>query len=231
MLSGAIMTTEDLSTDEHYRSRGVWDTIDHPATGPLEYPGRPTIMSASPRPQPRRAPLPGPSRPRGARLPRPPTTRRAATRNSGTAPAQAMRRTRRRAAVLTELLESASALRGDGAPDTRIAPTASRCFHPSSVQASHVSACQTSGVENPAGSRFCGSCGAPLARVCGACGSANDPAMRFCNQCGAPLVPAADLFVATRLVGCARSRPGYAAGRGGLEEARRRTCAGSDRGC
>ena len=59
MLSGAIMTTEDLSTDEHYRSRGVWDTIDHPATGPLEYPGRPTIMSASPRPQPTRAPLLG----------------------------------------------------------------------------------------------------------------------------------------------------------------------------
>lgn len=59
MLSGAIMTTEDLSNDEHYRSRGVWDTIDHPATGPLEYPGRPTIMSASPRPQPKRAPLLG----------------------------------------------------------------------------------------------------------------------------------------------------------------------------
>jgi crotonobetainyl-CoA:carnitine CoA-transferase CaiB-like acyl-CoA transferase len=59
MLSGAIMTTEDLSNDEHYRSRGVWDTIDHPMTGPLEYPGRPTIMSASPRPQPARAPLLG----------------------------------------------------------------------------------------------------------------------------------------------------------------------------
>jgi CoA:oxalate CoA-transferase len=59
MLAGAILTTEDLLKDPHYRSRGVWDTIDHPFTGPVEYPGRPTIMSDSPRPQPRRAPLLG----------------------------------------------------------------------------------------------------------------------------------------------------------------------------
>jgi crotonobetainyl-CoA:carnitine CoA-transferase CaiB-like acyl-CoA transferase len=59
MLCGAIMTTADLLADPHYRSRGVWDTIDHPETGPLEYPGRPTIMSDSPRPAPRRAPLLG----------------------------------------------------------------------------------------------------------------------------------------------------------------------------
>ncbi|MFN8638107.1 MAG: CoA transferase [Dehalococcoidia bacterium] len=59
ILSGAIMTTEDLLGDPHYRGRGMWDTIDHPFTGPLEYPGRPTIMSDSPRPQPRRAPLLG----------------------------------------------------------------------------------------------------------------------------------------------------------------------------
>ena len=59
MLCGAIMTTEDLVNDPHYRGRGAWDTIDHPFTGPVEYPGRPFIMSASPRPQPRRAPLLG----------------------------------------------------------------------------------------------------------------------------------------------------------------------------
>jgi predicted ATPase/class 3 adenylate cyclase len=47
--------------------------------------------------------------------------------------------------------------------------------------------CASCGVENPAGSRFCGGCGASLSLVCGACGAANDPAMRFCNQCGAPL--------------------------------------------
>ena len=59
MLCGAILTTEDLVNDPHYRGRGMWDTIDHPFTGPVEYPGRPMIMSASPRPTPRRAPLLG----------------------------------------------------------------------------------------------------------------------------------------------------------------------------
>jgi len=59
ILGGAVLTTEDLLSDPHYRSRGAWDTIDHPHTGPIEYPGRPMMMSASPRPQPRRAPLLG----------------------------------------------------------------------------------------------------------------------------------------------------------------------------
>ncbi len=59
ILGGAILTIEDLVNDSHYRDRGAWETIDHPETGPLEYPGRPFIMSASPRPHPRRAPLLG----------------------------------------------------------------------------------------------------------------------------------------------------------------------------
>ena len=59
ILGGAILTTGDLVRDPHYRGRGVWDTIDHPYTGPLEYPGRPLVMSASPRPRPHRAPLLG----------------------------------------------------------------------------------------------------------------------------------------------------------------------------
>jgi len=59
ILGGAIFTTEDLVTDEHYRGRGVWDTIDHPATGPIEYPGRQVILSDTPRQPPRRAPLLG----------------------------------------------------------------------------------------------------------------------------------------------------------------------------
>jgi crotonobetainyl-CoA:carnitine CoA-transferase CaiB-like acyl-CoA transferase len=59
ILGGAVLTTEDLLSDPHYRNRGAWDTIDHPETGPIEYPGRPMIMSASPRPRPRRAPLLG----------------------------------------------------------------------------------------------------------------------------------------------------------------------------
>jgi predicted ATPase/class 3 adenylate cyclase len=48
-----------------------------------------------------------------------------------------------------------------------------------------MAACENCGLENPPGSRFCGGCGASLARVCPACGAANDAAMRFCNQCGA----------------------------------------------
>ncbi|MBT5774051.1 MAG: CoA transferase, partial [Dehalococcoidia bacterium] len=59
ILGGAVLTPADLLSDPHYRDRGAWDTIDHPETGPIEYPGRPMIMSASPRPQPRRAPLLG----------------------------------------------------------------------------------------------------------------------------------------------------------------------------
>src|SRR5689334_11237121 len=46
--------------------------------------------------------------------------------------------------------------------------------------------CAACGTENPAGSRFCGSCGVTLSRVCAACGAANEPGMRFCTQCGAP---------------------------------------------
>src|SRR5512146_804848 len=53
--------------------------------------------------------------------------------------------------------------------------------------ASAVATCVSCGIENPPGARFCGGCGASLARICSACGEANDAAMRFCNQCGAPL--------------------------------------------
>ena len=59
ILGGAILTIEGLVKDSSYRDRGAWETIDHPETGPLEYPGRPFIMSASPRPPARRAPLLG----------------------------------------------------------------------------------------------------------------------------------------------------------------------------
>ncbi|HEY5659643.1 MAG TPA: adenylate/guanylate cyclase domain-containing protein [Gaiellaceae bacterium] len=54
-----------------------------------------------------------------------------------------------------------------------------------------MAACVNCGVENPSGARFCGGCGASLARTCPACGEANDAAMRFCNQCGAALDEAA----------------------------------------
>lgn len=59
ILSGAIYTIEDLLKDPHYAQRGFWDEIDHPATGPLTYPGRQLIFSETPRERPRRAPLLG----------------------------------------------------------------------------------------------------------------------------------------------------------------------------
>ena len=59
LLAGAVMTVADLFQDPHYRAREYWEIVDHPETGPLEYPGRPFRMSASPRPHPRRAPLLG----------------------------------------------------------------------------------------------------------------------------------------------------------------------------
>ena len=47
--------------------------------------------------------------------------------------------------------------------------------------------CATCGVENPAGQRFCGSCGTPLAAGCSVCGATNPAGQRFCGECGAPL--------------------------------------------
>ena len=59
ILCGAVLTIEDLLTDPHYRDRDVWDTLEHPVAGALEYPGAPLLMSASPRSEPRPAPLLG----------------------------------------------------------------------------------------------------------------------------------------------------------------------------
>jgi adenylate cyclase len=47
--------------------------------------------------------------------------------------------------------------------------------------------CSSCSYENPAGARFCGSCGASLLTVCAACRAENPPGFRFCGSCGAPL--------------------------------------------
>ena len=47
--------------------------------------------------------------------------------------------------------------------------------------------CSACGHENPAANRFCGGCGAALARTCQACSHANPPEYRFCGGCGAAL--------------------------------------------
>jgi crotonobetainyl-CoA:carnitine CoA-transferase CaiB-like acyl-CoA transferase len=57
ILGGAVYTVADTLNDPVFQQRGAFETIDHPATGPLPYPGRPFIMSDSPRRPARRAPL------------------------------------------------------------------------------------------------------------------------------------------------------------------------------
>ena len=47
--------------------------------------------------------------------------------------------------------------------------------------------CQSCSHDNPVANRFCGGCGAPLARTCPACGNSNPPDHRFCGKCGAVL--------------------------------------------
>ena len=47
--------------------------------------------------------------------------------------------------------------------------------------------CTACGFDNPAGMKFCGSCGRRLATVCSSCGAENPPGFRFCGECGRPL--------------------------------------------
>ncbi len=47
--------------------------------------------------------------------------------------------------------------------------------------------CAVCGAESPAGQRFCGQCGSPMARGCPSCGAENPPENRFCGNCGTPL--------------------------------------------
>jgi class 3 adenylate cyclase len=48
-----------------------------------------------------------------------------------------------------------------------------------------MAACGSCGADNPAGFRFCGSCGSALgAPGCPSCGFTNPPGQHFCGQCG-----------------------------------------------
>ena len=51
--------------------------------------------------------------------------------------------------------------------------------------------CGACGMENPAGARFCMSCGARLEQSCAACGTPAPPEARFCMNCGQSLQEAA----------------------------------------
>jgi crotonobetainyl-CoA:carnitine CoA-transferase CaiB-like acyl-CoA transferase len=59
ILGAPVNTIADLFSDPHFVERAPWDEVDHPHTGPVAYPGRPFIMSDTPRPPARRAPLLG----------------------------------------------------------------------------------------------------------------------------------------------------------------------------
>ena len=59
VLSGPINTMADLDVDPSFNARGVFAAADHPAAGPLRYPGRPFIMNESPWQLRRTAPLLG----------------------------------------------------------------------------------------------------------------------------------------------------------------------------
>jgi crotonobetainyl-CoA:carnitine CoA-transferase CaiB-like acyl-CoA transferase len=57
LLAGAVYTVADVMRDPHFQARNVWETIDHPETGPLQYPGRPFMLTRSPQRDSQRAPL------------------------------------------------------------------------------------------------------------------------------------------------------------------------------
>jgi crotonobetainyl-CoA:carnitine CoA-transferase CaiB-like acyl-CoA transferase len=57
LLAGAVYTVADVMRDPHFQARHVWETIDHPETGLLQYPGRPFILTRSPPRESQRAPL------------------------------------------------------------------------------------------------------------------------------------------------------------------------------
>ena len=59
ILGGAVLTIEDLLDDPHYQERDVWETVDHPVTGSMRYPGRHFVTSGATRQQMNRAPLLG----------------------------------------------------------------------------------------------------------------------------------------------------------------------------
>ncbi len=49
--------------------------------------------------------------------------------------------------------------------------------------------CTNCDVENPAGTKFCGNCAAPLRHRCASCGFENPPQFKFCGECGVALAP------------------------------------------
>src|SRR5262249_53490463 len=57
--------------------------------------------------------------------------------------------------------------------------------------------CPRCRVDNPAGTKFCGQCGASLVSGCPSCGATNPPGNKFCGQCGTPFASALELRFAS----------------------------------
>lgn len=60
VLGGPLNTVEDLFQDQNFRARQFFQEIDHPTTGPIQYPGFHAVLHRDePMPERRRAPLLG----------------------------------------------------------------------------------------------------------------------------------------------------------------------------
>ena len=88
---GALQTTRDLLEDPHFLERAVWDPVDHPEAGRLHYPGRPFVMSATPRQPARCAPLLGEHDGEEPFAPRPPAVPPARPLPAGRLPLEGIR--------------------------------------------------------------------------------------------------------------------------------------------
>jgi hypothetical protein len=58
---------------------------------------------------------------------------------------------------------------------------------PNRVTEGELMRCSKCGSDSPAGKKFCGDCGAPLANSCPNCGAENPPSKPFCGDCGSSL--------------------------------------------
>jgi crotonobetainyl-CoA:carnitine CoA-transferase CaiB-like acyl-CoA transferase len=45
VMCGPLFTMEDLFSDDHFRGRGFWTSVEHPVMGTVELPGRPFMMA------------------------------------------------------------------------------------------------------------------------------------------------------------------------------------------
>jgi len=65
VLSGPVLTIDQVLEDPHFKAREMWVELDHPIVGRLSYPGRPFIMGTTPsllsKPVGSQNPLPAPT--------------------------------------------------------------------------------------------------------------------------------------------------------------------------